>query len=107
MEYIEKLRQIDAIQYTPENLEAIKELAGEKFIEIDSNEDIVIETEYGEMYYGVGEWVIKNQDGTFDLCSTSSFHNKPPRRPPSGDTPHPRVVLTRISHFFNFWRIYL
>ena len=69
--YKKKPIVIEAIQYTSENREEIKEFAGADFLDWKAN--FAIDTLEGQMLISKGDWIIKGIKGEFYPCKPDIF----------------------------------
>lgn len=74
MKYRKKPLEIEAVQFSPENEEEIKEfLDGAEFAVTDYNNKILLRTLEGVMEGYRGDWVIKGIQGEFYICKNDIF----------------------------------
>jgi len=72
MKFRKKPIEVEAIQYTGENKNEIKEFVGD-YILLDWRKNISLHTLEGDMKISIGDWIIKGIKGEFYPCKRDIF----------------------------------
>jgi len=77
MKFRKKPVEIEAIQWTGDNMEAISQLVGEDLVPMEDEHEaqtkIGIVTLEGVMTASIGDWIIKGVNGEFYPCKPDIF----------------------------------
>lgn len=74
--YIKKVPVVEAVRWTGYNFDEIQDFVGSEnahFVREATPPEVYIITKYRALYLGVGDYVVKNSYGSFDVYTKSYF----------------------------------